>query len=144
MDALIDDLLKKFEVKVFTADNLDGKGYFMHVNGNKFIVVNGNLSPTERTQVISHELGHMIRDHDTIGSYQKNSIARQRIEHNANSYLVKLYSFVYVDITDREEANYVKFAESIGIKDLEMAKCILNEAYKRQSDLDIGVNNYEI
>lgn len=138
MDALIDDLLKKFEVKVFTVDNLDGKGYFIHVNGNKFIVVNSNLPPTERTQVISHELGHMMCDHDTIGNYQKNPIARQRIEHNANSYLVKLYSFVYVDTIDKEEANYVKFAESIGIKDLEMAKCILDEAYKNQSDLDKG------
>lgn len=138
MDALIDGLLKKFEVKVFTVDNLDGKGYFIHVNGNKFIVVNSNLSPTERTQVISHELGHMMRDHDTIGNYQKNPIARERIEYNANSYLVKLYSFVYVDTIDKEEANYVKFAESIGIKDLEMAKCILDEAYKNQSDLDKG------
>lgn len=138
MDALIDGLLKKFEVKVFTVDNLDGKGYFIHVNGNKFIVVNSNLSPAERTRVISHELGHMMRDHDTIGNYQKNPIARQRIEHNANSYLVKLYSFVYVDTIDKEEANYVKFAESIGIKDLEMAKCILDEAYKNQSNLDRG------
>lgn len=40
------------------------KGYYINVNGSKYIVVNDNLDDDTRQVVLSHELGHAIHHHE--------------------------------------------------------------------------------
>lgn len=44
----------------------DTKGYYINVNGSKYIVINTNLDDDTRQVVLSHELGHAIHHEDQI------------------------------------------------------------------------------
>lgn len=123
-------LVKKLGIVLLFSSDITGRGYIVKVKNVTFLCVNANLSDEEQDNVITHEIGHYLDKLD-IGDYKHDNVVRCHSEHNANSYLINRYSAEYVDKVDEDQANYVDFAKSIGIDDVDLVKSILARHYRK-------------
>lgn len=123
-------LVKKLGIVLLFSSDIRGRGYIVKVKNVTFLCVNATLSDEEQDNVITHEIGHYLDKLD-IGDYKNDDVVRCHSEHNANSYLINRYSAEYVDKVDEDQANYVDFAKSIGIDDVDLVKSILARHYRK-------------
>lgn len=68
------------------------KGFFKKELGNKFIVVNSNLSQLDQLIVIAHELGHAILHDSKVALYlhEYSLFPRGKVEVEANKFAAEL------------------------------------------------------
>lgn len=85
-------LAKKLGINVIENDLGEVYGYYTQINRIKFILINSNLSESEKRFVVAHELGHAIL-HSKIATpclmHLKN-INDIKIEYEANRFAVQL------------------------------------------------------
>ena len=85
-------LAKKLGINVIENDLGEVYGYYTQIKRIKFILINSNLSESEKRFVVAHELGHAIL-HSKITTpclmYLKN-INEIKIECEANKFAVQL------------------------------------------------------
>ena len=85
-------LSKKLGINVIENDLGEVYGYYTQINRIKFILINSNLSESEKRFVVAHELGHAIL-HSKITTpclmHLKN-INEIKIECEANKFAVQL------------------------------------------------------
>ena len=77
------------------------KGYYININGSKYIVINENLDEYTRQVVLSHELGHAMHhsDHDIYFIREHTFLSTNIYEDEANAFAAELL----IDCNDIDE-----------------------------------------
>lgn len=117
-------ILKKNNIKVNYLD-LPTKPGCLIVDqiGQLRLLLKSDLTEHEENIVARHELGHFFFDDDVCGDYSKDTIARQKMEHNADDYVIREMVAQYVlDGNDVETTNYVTLAYQIGTDNFNRVK----------------------
>lgn len=100
-------------------------------HGKLHLLIKSDLSEIEENSVAWHELGHYFFDSEVTGDYDKNTVARSRMEYKADEYMVKEMVARYVlEGNDIETTNYVDLASQIGTHNLSLVKRELLKCFK--------------
>lgn len=91
--------------------------------GHLHLLLKQDLSEHEENIVARHELGHFFFDDDVCGDYSKDTIARQKMEHNADDYVIcEMVTQYVLDGNDVETNNYITLAYQIGTDNFNRVK----------------------
>lgn len=118
MSSHLKRLLKKYNLVIKYGPS-HGKGYIVRTPDDypNLLVVKENLSDEETEKVILHEIGHAENDDDVIGDYKTNGRAHDCCESKANHFMISEKVKEYANLGyDTKNANYVNFADSLGVK----------------------------
>lgn len=109
MDRKIRDMLNEYDIVLQYSSLLEDKGFY--IPELNIIVVNSNLNEVEQLKVILHELTHAANDREDAQLYEKVETLRQKMECEANKFMVSGMLDEYMNEADLEpyEVNYTDF-----------------------------------
>ena len=108
----IDAFLRENEITVAILDGLDNEGFY--IPEKRTIILKSELSKNEQIKVLLHELGHICKDDQVIGSYNDYLVPRSNMESKANDFMLRelLENYILRTNTEPTDINCVSFLES--------------------------------
>ncbi|MCT0164429.1 ImmA/IrrE family metallo-endopeptidase [Lactobacillus helveticus] len=116
MDNHLKRMIKKYHAEVDYIQ-LERPGYLARgVNGlPNIIFVNSKLPSEKAEQVIIHELGHLMHDHESAKKYSNKYSARIICESGANNFMIRQQVKKYIALGNNAlDANWLNLANYIG------------------------------
>lgn len=80
------------------------------------IIVNQNLSEFDQQKAILHELGHAAKHKHDYKLYWLVSSMHNRMETEADSYVIEQLVYHYAEYTEPENANWIDFMERYDVE----------------------------
>ncbi|MBN7273692.1 ImmA/IrrE family metallo-endopeptidase [Ligilactobacillus pobuzihii] len=109
MDRKIRDMLNEYDIGLQYSSLLEDEGFY--IPELNIIVVNSDLNEVEQLKVILHELTHAANDREDAQLYERIETLRQKMECEANKFMVSGMLDEYMNEADLEpyEVNYTDF-----------------------------------